>query len=324
MLNIIIQPTGNKDAEAHYENTVKNPVDITKIGQFVEKDVFTKLQSMYKNGKVPVWGVTPAKNKSNITQWKKIQKGDIALFAANKRFFASAVVTIKIHNKDLALELWGEDGNGQTWEYIYFLDEIREQNIGYDSLNKLVGFKNYDMRRFMVIDYHRGSDFIENFDLMSDVHSPVVSIGDYEKAVRAFDPNKPLDSKGTSYKRIEQGFLRDVLFGEKQYGICGICGDEYPVSFLVAAHIKKRSKCTHEEKLDFQNIVMPMCKFGCDDLFEKGYISVLEGKIIANNRKIISPALHNYLQRLKDTECLYWNENTSEYFKWHYNYHFNN
>ncbi|GIN91112.1 hypothetical protein J22TS1_21630 [Siminovitchia terrae] len=61
---------------------------------------------------------------------------------------------------------------------------------------------------------------------------------------------------------------------------------EFPISFLIASHIKNRSFCKNEKKPDYKNILVPMCKFGCDDLFEKGYISVINGKIKVNKKRV--------------------------------------
>ena len=57
------------------------------------------------------------------------------------------------------------------------------------------------------------------------------------------------------------------------------------MSCLVAAHIKKRAACSLEEKKDYKSIVMPMCSFGCDYLYERGYIAVSDGKIIDLKKK---------------------------------------
>ena len=54
----------------------------------------------------------------------------------------------------------------------------------------------------------------------------------------------------------------------------------------MAAHIKKRSFSSTEEKLDYKNIVMPMCKFGCDELYEKGYIIIKDGQVVINKTPI--------------------------------------
>ena len=76
--------------------------------------------------------------------------------------------------------------------------------------------------------------------------------------------------------RTEQQVLRDWLFAKKSVAVCAICGKEYITSALVAAHKKKRSECSEDERRDI-NIVVPLCKFGCDFLYEERYIHVERG-----------------------------------------------
>ena len=87
---------------------------------------------------------------------------------------------------------------------------------------------------------------------------------------------------------------------------------------LVAAHIKKRAECNKEEKLDYKNIVMPMCKFGCDELYEKHYIVITEGKIRNNKSVVLTEAVQRYIQGIEGRDCNYWSENSEKYFVWHH------
>lgn len=80
--------------------------------------------------------------------------------------------------------------------------------------------------------------------------------------------------------RKEQHLLRDWLFKDKTYEECAICGREYSVESLIAAHKKMRCNCAENERTD-PNIVMPLCVFGCDYLFEKGLIYIEDGCIKA-------------------------------------------
>jgi hypothetical protein len=132
-----------------------------------------------------------------------------------------------------------------------------------------------------------------------------------------------LDLMGVSLQRREQQFLRKILFHKKDAGQCTICGKEFPISFLVAAHIKPRSKCSHSEKMDFRNIVVPMCKFGCDELFERGYVSVQHGKVVNILKNKTTKALNEYIQAVNGNECSHWRKDNQKYFQWHYNYHKN-
>jgi hypothetical protein len=136
------------------------------------------------------------------------------------------------------------------------------------------------------------------------------------------------DLETVGFVRKEQGFLRKILFADKPTTKCGICNLELPTSMVVAAHIKKRSLCNHEERLD-PNVVMPMCRFGCDELYEKGYISVYEGKIFLlcyygklNGSYILTRKTEKYLESIKDNEISNWDEvKTKHYFYDHMNFH---
>lgn len=126
-----------------------------------------------------------------------------------------------------------------------------------------------------------------------------------------------LDQISISKRRTEQYILRQYLLEGHDLGSCAICSKEYPIKFLATAHIKKRSKCTIEEKKDI-NVVMPTCHFGCDKLFEDGYVIVKEG-IIQNNisTKTTTPSIIDYIHNLENNKCNYYNEDTQRYFKEH-------
>ncbi len=116
-------------------------------------------------------------------------------------------------------------------------------------------------------------------------------------------------------RRVDQPILRDWLFQSKEFELCGICGNNYGVSALIAAHKKNRSECDDDERRD-PHIVMPMCVFGCDFLYERGYVYVENGTITAG-----TPIEHdgpekervaNVINRKVDER---WLQGPEEYFK---------
>jgi hypothetical protein len=50
-------------------------------------------------------------------------------------------ITYKAHHRGLALDLWKTNDDGDTWEYLYFLGDLRPQSISGDQLNEAVGYK---------------------------------------------------------------------------------------------------------------------------------------------------------------------------------------
>ena len=97
---------------------------------------------------------------------------------------------------------------------------------------------------------------------------------------------------------------------------CSICGESLPEDMLVAAHIKKRSQCSHQEKLDPQVVVL-MCKLGCDSLYEYGYLSVVNGVVTTRHRATDSVKITQLLGRIHGREFVEWTANRSKYFDWH-------
>ena len=116
-----------------------------------------------------------------------------------------------------------------------------------------------------------------------------------------------------SFTRREQNLLRAIILEGKDETDCALCGKTLPSRLIVAAHIKPRSECSLKERTDI-NVVMPVCKIGCDDLFEKGYIWV-------NNLGIIETENHNnsdlglVLKEYEGKTCKYFKQENKEYFK---------
>ena len=125
-----------------------------------------------------------------------------------------------------------------------------------------------------------------------------------------------LDGDSKSKTRKEQKFLRAHLAKGNLVAECTICGNVLPIEMLVAAHIKKRSECTTTEKLDFDNVATLMCKVGCDDLFEKGYIFVKDGKIEQNIKRTSTDYLDKIINNVKGNLVKNWS-GSAEYYLWH-------
>ena len=100
----------------------------------------------------------------------------------------------------------------------------------------------------------------------------------YSRICRRLSELANTDEPTESKRRREQGILREWLFEGKSRENCAICSESYPVTALVAAHKKKRKDCSDSERRD-PYIVMPLCVFGCDFLYEEGFVRVNDGKI---------------------------------------------
>ncbi|MFC1779441.1 HNH endonuclease [Thermodesulfobacteriota bacterium] len=343
-IQVILQPAGNGVANEHYADTVENPVEIKEVISFLGQQANTLLPAHIKEMEaVGVWGVTPGKNDVNTNKWKRINPGDIAIFVRGGMIFSTAIVAAKFRHEALSEHLWKRDKEGNTWEYIYLFDKIATRSIPLTDFNAAVGYApNYPVYGFSVLNPERSAKALAALDIIPSKEAIITSQGtvpnerkaiappsrkvpppkrvtteDYEKAMEEWD-NKSLDSVVETKARVEQGWLRDVLMGGKETGRCCICGKELPIQFLVAAHIKKRSECTESEKRDVR-VVAPMCKLGCDELFERRYVTVgSNSKIISLSGKVVTPDLEYLMNVVNGKSCSYWSESTKGYFAWHY------
>ncbi|MGW0892813.1 hypothetical protein [Saccharopolyspora sp. NPDC002578] len=119
--------------------------------------------------------------------------------------------------------------------------------------------------------------------------------------------------------RREQARLREVLVGDRDEAHCALCGHAYPLSFLVAAHVKKRALCTDEERRDLLHVAMLACSFGCDALYETGWITVDDrGRVLAApTESLPAGRFRDLVHHLSGRRCAAHNERSEVYFSWH-------
>jgi hypothetical protein len=126
------------------------------------------------------------------------------------------------------------------------------------------------------------------------------------------------DSTAERKVRREQRLLRKALGLGKRSNTCALCGRTYPDRLLVAAHIKKRSDCSDQEKIDIPAVAMIACALGCDALFEHGYVVVNdEGVIEATRRSDSDEHLREIIQALDGRRITGFNMESAPYFEWH-------
>jgi len=316
MTRLILQPASNKGAREHYRDTVSSAVDLTSIKALLSPDEAVAIEQNYPDQKVFCWGVTPSdKNRRN---WEKISRGDVTLFAKSGKLFAKATTTFKSRNRQLATQLWGVNEKGETWEYMYFLNEVQELSIPYPEFNAVIGYKpNFVIQGFMVLDEVKAAPVLSAFDMWSPTFFPEVTKQELSSVLQSMEET---EREAVVKTRKEQAFLRNALFGSSVVSDCACCGDTFPISMLVTAHLKPRSKCSREERLD-TNVVLPMCKFGCDELYEKGFLIVdASGKLEARGNGT-TPVVQSRLRDLHGRAVKGYSRANAAYFAWHKGHH---
>jgi hypothetical protein len=166
---VILQPAGGSDAADHYDRTIRNPVRLSSILEFLEDPDADALAKQYPTGWTRVWGVTLGANGVNRVKWLQFAAGDRVLFCGQGKVFASASLRYRVHNRPLALRLWRSDKDHQTWEYVYFVGEPRDQDISYSQLATVLQYSpEFVVQGVNILAEEKSAALLEAFDLVDD------------------------------------------------------------------------------------------------------------------------------------------------------------
>ena len=319
-MRLHLNPAGDQYARKHHKETIDTKVPLADIKRHISDQNI--LQLLVEN-EYPCWGVTNAKNNSNKNSWMKMQRGDICLIYRDRHFFTAGKVLCKFNSKNFAQELWGVNDDNESWENMYLFDEVKKISIPASSFSKFMKYPsgdNFVLQRYTCYEPEISELVIEEFSLdewdAPTVISPTNTEQDNEERIKsALDDLSETDNLSSGAKgRKEQSLLREYLFGTSKETECALCHRTFPNTLLFAAHIKPRRDCTEDERKDL-NIVMPVCKIGCDDLYEKGYLLIDdEGSIVKNNLKKYTKELDDLMLDYVGKECNYHNNKTKRYF----------
>lgn len=121
MNNLFIITASNPDAQLHIRDTIDSPVPVEKAEKHFTGEELKQIRRIDTNHKYYAWGAVPGER--NIPTWEKMQVGDHILIYQNKAYTYYTRILFKARNKAFALDNWGKDGDGNTWEYMYLLEK---------------------------------------------------------------------------------------------------------------------------------------------------------------------------------------------------------
>jgi len=317
MTKIAFQPAGDPMSEENLEKSLYSPVILSEVEALSGTQLARELALTYPGDMARVGGVKRGKRDEQLREWEKLERGDVVLFASGDEVFLSGTITHTIQSKELARELWSEDDKGVTPECIYFIDEMNKQRIPRETINRLCGHEpDMPWDSFTVESERASANVLYAFDLESQVYFPLVPEDEYKRIVQSFNPTEPVDASRRALMRKEEGFLRNQLFRGRAMAECAICGRTYPTQFLVAAHVKAWAECSTEDRLDFENVAIPLCKLGCLELYRRNYVTVIDERVAVTTAKVDSADLRAFLTRIKGRVCTWW-RGSEAYFEWH-------
>jgi len=202
------------------------------------------------------------------SRYSKANGNTVSLIDANQ--------TRQYSKADATIMSYFEKRENKSCDYTELKEEIISSGLSEDSakkecysspflwVDKSAGRKNYKFS--FITNYSTKTEEIDRYLL-------------YRTKLLRLSEETDGDSQGKY--RLEQTLLREYLFKDRETLKCAICGREYSTKSLVTAHKKKRSLCSARERID-PYIVMPLCKFGCDYLYEERFIEIKDGKVHRN------------------------------------------
>ena len=85
----ILQPCSGPAARAHYEETIKQPVDLADVSDPLLPSDLEALRRLAPDNKIMFWGVTPGEKNQHVTKWSRISPGDVVFFARDRNLLAT-------------------------------------------------------------------------------------------------------------------------------------------------------------------------------------------------------------------------------------------
>ncbi|UVK83785.1 hypothetical protein LOY46_03475 [Pseudomonas sichuanensis] len=313
--HLVYQPCSDDVAAKNLQTTILNPVSFHTIADLLEPDLRAELAMTFPDGQLFIWGLASPRTRN---AWLAMEPGDTIIFNTKTVVTVSACFTHRTTNRNLALRLWGwaNEATQTTWENIYFVKDVRRHAIRFKEVQTLVDSR-LD-RLFYRYNKAQSAAAFEYFpELNRDYAAGDVSLEEARQDIQ----EQQTDGSGIRPTRLEHRYIVRHLFQEQPTGHCCICLNEYPRHLLVAAHIKKRSACNTKERLDIENIAAPMCRLGCDPLFEHGYIAVKDGKVIKHPSREMTEAIASYVETILDKPVKWWSRKNRKYFEWHLGAH---
>ncbi len=319
-MRIVMQPArrSEKDVEQHYQDTIVHPVVFDDHADLLDAATIDHLKQLFPDGRAQMWGVVPGKKNVNVSRIKKMHPGNWVFFSGDKRLYFGGTIALMWRNKELATRLWGTDPAGSTWEYMYALSGTRGFDIPVEEVRTLLGWNpNRNIMGISVLSEGE-SDTLQTLltlDPATAALEPLDTVQE-EAAVAAFDGE--LERTAQRAQRGEQTALKRRLL-QGSTGQCALCGRTLPGAFLIAAHIKKRAMCSDDEKRDLGNIAMLACTFGCDAVYEHGYVTVGAGGTLQVSPMATEfPEVAAYIEeKLANRTVSWWTPSRESYYGWH-------
>lgn len=183
---LLYMPPGNAEAMVHYQDTIRQKVDIQRLAKFVDQNLRARLLSIFGLNRIAIWGSRAGeRNRSN---YERMQEGDDILIVEGGTVRFIGKIAAKTENPALSRELWKplRGGDEKPWQLIYFIANPRELDVPFDRFCRLFGYDGgYRLRGFTTISSDRLEAFYAQYD---DLYSILVRLQEGKEVAK----RKPL------------------------------------------------------------------------------------------------------------------------------------
>ncbi len=211
---LFIFTAGSTQAYQHYIDTIENGFTLDSIQGFLSPSMIKALKAIYGDENIKAWGAVPG--PQNIRNWNNMQIGDKILIYRNGNYEYYATVSFKLHNQDLAKQLWKTNiysEHEETWEYIYLLKDLTEISVPTKEFNDLIGYaENYIPQGFTPISQER-VDYINDKFLSIDGFLNSLEEGKWIEKSEKFSPEikKEIIKEKISKSTLKTNILEENL-----------------------------------------------------------------------------------------------------------------
>ncbi len=167
MRNIFILyiPSANYEAQVHYQDTIENRVEPSRIFRYVDFNLQSKLKGIFGNRNIAVWGSRDS--VANRSKFERMQAGDDILIVEGDTIKLLGKFAAKTINPDMSRELWKnlKGGSSEGWDLIYFIANPMEIDLPFSEFNKLFEYKeNYSLRGLTLVGDEKLKQFYAKYD----------------------------------------------------------------------------------------------------------------------------------------------------------------
>ncbi|WP_225755654.1 hypothetical protein [Actinotalea sp. Marseille-Q4924] len=349
MTSVLIHATGVAVAQGrrNWATTIETPVDFRSgaVAAALSGAERRRLEEVHPEGRAPIWGA----HRYHSAKMAQLDPGDVVIFTGNSRVLAIGRIGLLTDNPSLADALWPRHPAHGSYRHVYSLEPFAFTDIPYREFRTRGGFGVADdFRGLRLITGPKADQLLAEFadeipgESVRRSGTGVIDIshgaargvtvetpGDVAAPPGLDDLLARLEAMGTTDAagaaravRLEQSLLRDSLgigaAASEMPAQCGLCGRYLPRALLVAAHVKPRSECSEEERLDMPHVAMAACTLGCDALYERGYLAVdATGRIVIARVAAGDAHLRTVLRGLDRHRAPAWSPGREPYFEWH-------